>query len=370
MVKKAAFSATSKILVIVLVLGHGRPLSHWFTVFNPANPTRANQGMAITGPNYEYVIHGATSGGTSFFVDLFSIDWTTGSSSLVKTKDVSVPGVNGVAFVAADHTNFLFTAKYIMRGSTVPGSPDDYEMHAVTNGVGPYYLPYWVKGTSYMFFGSNVQNSGEYRLFRVLTHTTTGVQTYRVSSKVRACGVFHGTNFLMGSEDGGSSRQIFDYTNGYDGSLSAGPVATHPKPPPNDDEGGFVSPADGRGYYVVATYGTPKGIVTVKDVDGAQKLKLDLDLAVSGNIWTITWIPDTDLVLGCNRDDNIFIVDFMDENLSTPAIRFIKQRKVVIRKLEIRLFGRIKRWRLFILRMEEGLQSTKFWILCPARSSA
>ena len=304
-----------KILVFLGALTQVSPLSLWFDIFFDG---RISQSMAVGGPNYQYIIHGASWSGTKqYFTDVCVIDWGAGTFTKVKTRDIDDPaGISGVSRLVADGTNFLLVAKTVISGFMAPENTQ-VTTYPLTDGA--YYYPEKAMGTSYVFFGGPNQVDGVDKLFRVLINTAIDIKTYSIGSRTLSYGVFSGTTLVMASEDSTTLRKIFDYTKGFDGSPSTGAVATHHKKPGADPERVFVSPGDARGYYVLSTNGAVvRGIATYKESDGSQKLQIALT-GLARHTELLAWVPDTDLVVGAHFTDKFFIVDFMGETPASPV---------------------------------------------------
>ena len=112
-----------------------------------------------------------------------------------------------------------------------------------------------------------------------------------------------------------NQRKLYDYTNGYDGGSNSS-IQTHTKADANKERG-FISPEDGRGYYVMGTQST-KTVYTVKGSDGTKKLNHYLS-SLDGVITSLKWVYDSDFcVVGAYRT-KFAIVNFMDDSKPSPA---------------------------------------------------
>ena len=301
--------------LILIILGQAAPYSFWFGIKTDG---RLAHGLAVGGPNYEYLVHGYLS-----YMDMYQVDWTTGTFTRYKTIEGNQTksfNVGGNRYTMAEGSNALVIGQTLVTASVDPSTPStftDYASSLPTSGL--LYNGHIARGTSYMFFGAKNQVGGLHKLRRVLIDSTNDLKEYTIEVKTETYGVLFGTTFVVASLVNNNKRVVFDYTKGYDGGPTPGPLTNHFKPLGPNEESAFISLQDGRGYYVVATNGataTDQGIATVKEVDGSERLALALT-GVQGDPQSFSWIYDTDYLAGATWRKNFFFVNFMDETKSS-----------------------------------------------------
>ena len=302
-----------KVLIFYLIFAKVSGVTHWLEIKTAG---RAVQGMAVSGPNSEYVVNGALNE-----VDVYKINWVAGSFARVKTMTLGYSDLTRISFLGADNSsNTILAGKSVVRVNVDPSSPNNDQEYAVEAGDS-HYAPYWVRETSFLFVGVFEANSGKHRIYRMLAFTNGGMKTFSLTANTKSYGALANSNWLVVSLEQTDKRLIYDYTSGYDGvdGGAGAPIATHIKSGGiNAAETSLVSPPDNRGYYVVSD-GGGKRIYTVRDVGGAEKLNLELSTLTRG-ILQLSWIPDTDYVLAISFEYYFAIADFMDETKSTPPI--------------------------------------------------
>ena len=300
-----------KLLLKISIIHKIYSLSVWFDI---KTADRAAGTLAVAGPKKDLVIMGQVEK-----VDVYKIDWTAGSHSRVKSMDlIQYPSLQTNNFMDSDGgNNVLFASHTVIRFNSDPDSPNLDQEYSVVKGQA-HFRPVWLPNTSYLFFGYSQPISGVYVLYRALAHTTTDLRIFSVSStgKTRCYGMLAGSTWGVASIDGTDQRRLFDYTNGYDGGSNS-TTAVHTKSVGVNDERGFLSPGDERGYYVV-TSGADRTVYTVKESDGSVKLDYFLD-ELTSTIQLMAWFHDTDFALAVSFQTRIAIVNFMDETKSTPA---------------------------------------------------
>ena len=307
----AKVSPYLKVYLILVITGlQVRPYSLWFEVKTAG---READGIGVSGPNLDVIVNGAQS-----YMDIYWVDWKTGTFN--RFKIIKTFNLGGNRYTIADHYNAVVISKAVVRATTDPSGPTSFELLTMPNNK-PHFPPHLARGTAYVFSGGSWVDGSDFKLYRFRTDTTTELLKFGLSAKTETYGVLFGTNLVVASLFQSNERKVFDYTRGYDGGPAPGPVTTHIKPSGPNEETAFVSPQDGRGYYVVATNsgGDPQGIATVKDVGGSQKLAYTLN-TVRGDPQALSWVADTDYVAGSTWNDHFFIANFMDETKSSELI--------------------------------------------------
>ena len=294
-----------------LLLGQIKSLTYWFDV---RASSRFVESAAVCGTNAEYIVQGEGSA-----YNVFTVNWVTGVATNAKTINLSgYSFIGGAGFMGGgDSPNFVIAVRQVVRISAVPGQSNGDQSYSMTSEVN-YYAPLFQRGTSFLFLGSNEEAAGKYKLFRIQSDTTNGVEAFTLTGgKTRTYGILAGSTWLVASIDGTTTRMLFDYSNGYDGGNGTA-TSTHTKTDGSNSEVGFTSPDDKRGYYVVSS-GAGKTLYTIKDSDGSEKLQHTLS-TLTDAVEMIVWVYDTDLVLVSSFKHRFVIVDFMDEAKSTAPV--------------------------------------------------
>ena len=297
-------------IIILTLFGRGGSLTPWFEI--KQQPGRAMSVVAVGGPGYEYI----TQGGLNKF-DVYKVDWEIGTPSHVKTIDFPTNSNLVTGFLAGDETHYTFSSqKLIMRLNTNPDTPGGEEtISAVSATDGSRYsYAHVTKGVPYVFISSQKNDGGTHLLYRFSLTSISDMKTFTFTGKSLSYGILAGTPWFLISLWAGSTRQLVDYTNGYQGGSNQF-VVTHTISHGNVEERGFVSPGDRRGYYVTSDSVTSK-LFTSKDSDGSEKLNHDLS-AIGGVIYMFSWLADTDFMIVYAYDTKFAIVDFKDEAKST-----------------------------------------------------
>ena len=148
-----------------------KSLTQWSTIKTNG---RMVESAAVCGFNAEYVVQGE---GSEF--NTYTIDWTTGAATSVKT--ISLTGYTNIAgssFMGAMFTpNVVFTAHNALRFNADPNQSNNDERYDVVLGEFLYH-PHWAKGTSFVFFSTDLATAGKYRVYRVQTDTKNGVKIF------------------------------------------------------------------------------------------------------------------------------------------------------------------------------------------------
>ena len=137
-----------------------------------------------------------------------------------------------------------------------------------------------------------------------------------MNSNSKAYGVLYGTPWLLVSLNDvpGNKRNLYDYTNGYDGGSSS-TINSHTKSE-TKAETGFLSPEDGRDYYAVATEDS-RNLLTVKASTGVQQLSQSVEI-LNSDPTRIAWIYDTDLCVVGSMLGFFGVINFMQD--SPPSL--------------------------------------------------
>ena len=297
-----------KIILVLWVFGlihKVNPATFWFTVGTAGLEARS---MAVCGQNAEYIVQGKSRD-----FSVYTVDWEEGTSTRVHHFALSSLGTISSAYLGGDNSNnLIYSMKKVVRFRADPGSHINQEEYLVNHGN--YFQPVWGPKTVYMFFGSG---NPPFALFRVQSDRVTGLKEFPLAEKSRTYGVMAGTSLVLASMDNFYQRVIYDYTNGYIGATTAGPITIHIKSTSNQNERGFISPEDERGYYVVSSFNLGK-IHTVKVTDGTEVLSLALSQLGGHPIRELTWVYDTDLAFVGSSGPKFALANFMDRTLQTP----------------------------------------------------
>ena len=300
-----------RIFLTIILLVCSKSVTFWKEV-GGGSPTVMS--MSLTGPKQGHIVQGDAS-----LYRVFQMDAGDGALSSIKHIDVGsnqnivtdtrIQSDSGFNVVAASNTLFRFNAE--------PGANIDFEEYSVPTG-NKYEYPVWAPQTNYMFVGTrDFTTVPGKKFYRLHSDRITDVKIFDVRSNTRSYGVLYGTSWLVISVDNGPHRRLFDYTNGYIGGSNS-VVQTHSRPHAHN-EIGFISPEDGRGYYVVGIdqWDGVRRIYTVKN-DGTDHLNRGLS-SLSHVVNYMKWVKDTDLCVVGSWGNNFAIVNFMDTSNPAPA---------------------------------------------------
>ena len=272
----------------------------------------------LTGPNQEYVLQGE-----ALNYKVYSIDWDKGESKHEKDIRLDDTGrLDGNDRVQSDWTlNAVVTSMTIARFNAGDFNSDlNFQEYNIVRNQ-RYSYPMAARGTVYVFVSSMYTAPGNRKFYRLHSDRITEVVEFNVGYDSRAYGVLYGTNNILVSLRTTQFRKIYDYTNGYGGSNKE--LQTHESLRPGFDyEMGFMSPMDGRGYYVVYEHDN-RYLITVAVNGGAEKLAHDFGPIFGTLAASITWIPDTDLCFLASFNTKVAIVDFMDEQKNRAIVTVV-----------------------------------------------
>ena len=303
-----------RIILVSLLVVISTSLTLWKEVGSGSPPVLS---AALTGPNQGLIVQGDTS-----IFRVHRMDWVDDTNPItnsVKSIDVGANSnmVTTCRVQSDSGYNSVVTCKNIFRFSTEPSAPNDFEEYPVPNGF-KYSYPFWTAQTNYMFVSAReAVSTGDKKLYRLHTDRVTDIKVFNTGTNTQSFGILYGTNWLVVSIKDSTERRLYDYTNGYIGGSNTA-VQTHPKQS-TYTEIGFMSPEDGRGYYVVGIYewkGQRK-IYTVKN-DGTDLLNHDLS-SIDKAVMFTKWIHDTDLCVVSSWGVNFAIVNFMDTTKPAPT---------------------------------------------------
>ena len=301
-----------RIIFIAILLAISKSATFWKEV-GAGSPTVFS--MTLSGPNEGYIVQGA---GSVFSV--YQMDWTTDTGITSSVKDIDV-GTNA-NIVPQDRCqsdsrfNIVVSSNTIFRFNAQQGGGIDFEEYPVPKGYF-YAYPFWAAQTNYMFVSSRYfPNAVNKKVYRLHSDKITDVKVFSTGTNTRSYGVLYGTGWLLVSHQSSNLRKLYDYTNGYDGGTN-NVIQSHTKLV-TQDEIGFFSPQDGRGYYVVCGYHGSRTIFTVKN-DGSNRLSHHLP-TLGTEVHNPQWIPDTDLCVVSSWGTNFAIVNFMDTNKPAPTL--------------------------------------------------
>ena len=246
--------------VTTIFLKHVSAISYWLTI-----GSGGIESMTIAGPNEEYSVQGQAN---SYLT--WPINWASGAAVYHYQNYL---GTNSYLhhdgrIQGDDSYNAVVSATGVFRFNIKPGVAVGLQRYSLPVGFF-YNYPHWAAGTVYMFVGTVSATGTNRKLYRLHSDRITDVKTFNIGVNSRAYGVLFGTGWLVISYGGTNQRKLYDYTNGYQGGSNSS-VQTHTKVAVND-ELGFASLEDGRGYYVVGTL-TTRVLYTIKGADGTQKL--------------------------------------------------------------------------------------------------
>ena len=301
------------ILAVILLASTTKSLTYWKEI---GNGSPAVISMTLSGPNEGYVVQGA---GSNYGV--YQMDWGSGSSITTSMKSISYGvSLSLVTGVQSDSGfNVLASSNSILRFNAQPGAGTDFEEYSVPKTGALYASPFWAAQTNYMFVSAkSFSNAADLKLYRLHSDRVTDIKIFSTGANSRSYGVLYGTSWLVVSLSGTGRRNLYDYTNGYEGGTNT-VVQSHSRQALLD-EVGFISPEDGRGVYVVAIddWQTVQKIFTVKN-DGTDLLHHDLSATFTYEIMFPKWIKDTDLCVVPSWGEDFAIVNFMDTNKPAPT---------------------------------------------------
>ena len=295
-----------QVILIFAIVSQALGQTYSFSIgLDSTKPVRTH---ALVGANQEYVAQGQE---TAFTV--YSVDLDAGSATQV--KEVTLGANSNLELncrMLGDWTdNVVLTSKVIVRFNAAPGAPSNEETY--TGPAGELYSqPQNAYGTVYMFVGT-MEFTSNYKFYRLHSDRITDVKEFSVGAKTRAYGVIHGTTRVLVSILTTDKRKIYDYTNGFVGGTDS-VLAEHTKSGGNGERG-FVSPDDGRDYYVVVGK-DEKVMYTVKASDGTDHLNHNLYTDLGNFAIYLCWVYDTDLVLAFGTGSKMALYDFMDTSKS------------------------------------------------------
>ena len=294
---------------IFLFVNTIQTLTHWFDIGTGFPPIDA---FTISGPKEEYSVQGEK---TKF--EIYTINWQTGQAVFQEEKVIgSNPPLSPNGKIQGDDSyNVVLAIQAVFRFNIKPGVPANLEQYPLPTGF-DYSYPMWATGTVFMFVGAVGAGGANRKIWRLHSDKITGVEAFSIGRNSRAYGVLYGTGWLVASLSGTNERKLYDYTNGYDGGTSAA-VVTHTKPAVQD-ELGFASPEDNKGYYVVGKVHPPE-LFTVNGANGIQRLHWDLNTPLNNAaISHFKWIYDTELCVVGSWAQKFVVVNYMD--LAKPAL--------------------------------------------------
>ena len=302
-----------KFSILVLLIGLVSPLSHWTTIGNGQSAFFI-ESFTKAGPSQEYCIQGQRN---KFFT--YSIDLTTGAVNLLKTSRLGrLPYLSDrIGRIQADGAyNVVLASRAVFRFNIKPGEPEGLERYPVPTGK-EFSYPYSLSGTSFIFVGTKRElNASKKKIYRLFSDRVSGVEAFNTGANSQAYGVIFGTGWLLTSLEGGDERRLYDYTNGFEGGTNSS-IKTHRKAEVGVERG-FVSPEDGRGYYVIGGVAS-NTLSTVKDIDGSLKVRRQLS-SLNGELTYFKWIFDTDLCVVGSWGNNFALVNFMDDQSPSSAV--------------------------------------------------
>ena len=303
---------------LFLLLAQIKSATYWFTIDGNAGGQFTGHTVGISGPNEELFIQGVGNRQR-----VFSIDWVNGGTqnppNPTETLTITLNTDNShLSRIASDGTyNVVASRKKIMRYFSKPGGPLNLEEYPLVSTDGQQSIPVAAKGTVYMFVAPRIF-SGVHKAYRLHSDRITDIQSFGLGSDSRAYGVLYGTPWVVFSIQDSKNRRLYDFTKAYEGGPGgAGTINFHFK----DDavEVGFVSPTDRRPYYAVCAQNTLR-LLTTKN-DGEAHLTVGLP-QVGTAISLMSWITDSDLVFVPGKENNFYIVNFMDAAVSPVLYTF------------------------------------------------
>ena len=290
-----------RLLSAALLFTNVKLATLWFNIGTPEMSS-----TTIAGPNQEYVVQGA-----KLTYIAYTMDWGAGSTTSVKTITIPSNGnlnLNHARLQADDTFNCVTALHTIVRFNSQIGVSSNPEEYSVPTGSF-YSYPVWIRGTNFIFIGTQSFPLADRKLYRLHSDRTSDVKTFTLQENTRAYTVLHGTGWLVISIGATAERKLYDFTNGYDGGTNSS-VQTHIKSLISAEEGMFC-PEDGRFMYIVGSKGS-NHLFTVEG-DGTTRLSHDLSVNLEfGDIYSAEWMKDSDLCVVAGWRHRYAIVNFMD----------------------------------------------------------
>ena len=295
-----------QVILIFAIVSQALGQTYWFSIgLDSSKPLFTH---ALAGAKQEYVVQGQA---TAFTV--YSVDLDAGSATQVKEVNLAAnSNLETNCRILGDWTdNVVLNSKAMVRFNTAPGAPSNEVTYTGPAGE-RYSQPQNAYGTIYMFVGT-MEFTSNYKFYRLHSDRITDVKEFSVGANTRAYGVLSGTPRILVSILTTNKRKIFDYTNGFIGGTDS--VLTEHTKSGGNGELGFISPEDGRDYYVIAGM-DDKILYTVKASDGTDHLNHNLNTDLGNFAIYLGWVYDTDLVLVFGYGSKMGLYDFMDTSKS------------------------------------------------------
>ena len=251
-----------RILLAGLLFAKVKSASQWFEV---QKPSLAVTGVALSGPNQEYVLQGEI-----LQYEAFEIDWGGASATPVKDLSTTNPRIQPFSRIeAGGGFDSVMASHTLLRLNAQQGVPKIEQEYSVPTG-NHYTYPIWVSGTKYVVTASEFFAAPtELRAYRLQSDTINDVKVYNTGANSKGIGVVPQTGWFVVSLMGSNVRKIFDLTNGYIGGSNS-TVFTHLRSDSNH-ELSFFSPEGDRGVYVLLRE-VVNELHTVSIVDGSDRL--------------------------------------------------------------------------------------------------
>ena len=293
-----------RLITTAILINSIKGITHWFNIMTATKPVLS---IAKTGPNLEYIVQGRKRDWVTY-----SINWDSGTFNNLREFQRYSNQLNLGGGLNADRSyNVILTDKRVVRFNMKPGGTGGQEtmqLYPIATGTS-YASAATAINTVYFFVTRSLQsNDGFYRLH---VDRITDIERYPFTSPSNAYGVISGTGWLLISGWNIGHRTLIDYTNGYVGGTNSS-VATHTKTG-HKQEKGFMSPEDGRNFYVVLAEQTGF-MYTFTSVEGQEHLSYDFDADLGDKPNRVAWVYDTDFCFITSKTRVILLVDFMDKN--------------------------------------------------------
>ena len=320
-------SKKKSILVILLAMtGQTKPLRYWFKV--PTGAPAPHYALAVGGPNDKYIIHGGMND-----YGVYQIDYSIPQSTQLGLLDIRTnfgSTSSGSELLALNDNYFFFSNKYLALGIYTKLAGLEKQYPVPTDGAF-HSIPFSVSNTDFVFAAT--KSGSPSSLYRVLITSSDAPKIFPLGDHSKCSGSIPDTNFVVASQNGLTTRKVFDYTNGFVGGSGSGATTTHTKADGTQEDISFFSPRNGEVQVYVVAVNTVNKIRTVNWPDGSNRLSRTLPNGISA----IAWIPDTTLCIVTFGTATYSVTDFMDQSIITndytlPGTGVFALRLVVSKK--------------------------------------
>ena len=308
-------------LVLLLAVNSYPAVVKWITISgNSANSYIFC--MTPTGSDEAYLIHGRQGK-----LSTHPLNYVTGANNPPEAKLISFStgtGFDNECYLYPIDSSTVLMVDFAISIVNILTNPAIPRSYTVPSTGSQHSAGFRVRDTDFFFTATTTASAGSRFLYRVLSSSAAAPKRFTLGENTECIGWIPKTNFVIVSLLNQPNRQLFDYTNGFVGSPSAGPQTnTHAKPAGNAEERGFFSPREFQeDLYVVGEHQGRK-INVVQWVDGFVKLSRTMSWVpdVFNQLISLAWIPDTNLCLVGSNSVEFSLVDFIRS--TTPLQNFI-----------------------------------------------